>query len=67
MKGFYKGLVAFAFVAAATTSAAQAQVGFNVGGGVTLPLGDFGDLSKTGFHGTAGVTFQPSSRPCDTI
>ena len=64
MKGFYKGLVAFAFVAAATTSVAQAQgVGFNVGGGVSLPLGDFGDAAKTGFHGMVGVNFQPENLP----
>ena len=63
MKGFYKGLVAFAFVAAATTSVAQAQVGFNVGGGVSLPLGDFGDQADLGFHGLVGVTFQPENLP----
>ena len=63
MKGFCKGLVAFAFVAAATTSVAQAQVGFNVGGGVTLPLGDFGDQADMGFHGLVGVTFQPATLP----
>lgn len=63
MKGFYKGLVAFAFVAAATTSVAQAQVGFNVGGGLSMPLGDFGDIADMGFHGMAGVAFQPASLP----
>lgn len=63
MKGFVKGLVAFAFIAAATTTTAQAQAAFNVGGGLTLPLGDFGDVSDMGFHGTAGVSFQPASLP----
>ena len=64
MKGFYKGLVAFAFVAAATTSVAEAQgVGFNVGGGLSMPLGDFGDVADMGFHGMAGVAFQPEGLP----
>lgn len=64
MKGFAKSLVAFAFVAAATVSTAQAQgVGFNVGGGVSLPLGDFGDQADLGFHGLVGVSFQPANLP----
>ena len=63
MKGFYKGLAAFAIVAAAATSTAQAQVGFNVGGGLSMPLGDFGDQADMGFHGLVGVTFQPASLP----
>lgn len=67
MKGFYKGLAAFAIVAAATVSTAQAQANFHVGGGVTIPLGDWADeeigAAGTGFHGLAGVTFQPQSMP----
>jgi hypothetical protein len=36
---------------------------FSVGGGLTLPLGDFGDVSSTGWHGLAAVGFQPANLP----
>jgi opacity protein-like surface antigen len=60
-----KGVAALALSTALFASAAQAQtpVSFGLGGGVTLPLGDFGDAAKTGFHGTGLVEFQPASLP----
>jgi hypothetical protein len=36
---------------------------FSVGGGLTLPLGNFGDGASTGFHGLAAVGFQPANLP----
>lgn len=36
---------------------------FSLGGGVSLPLGDFGDVTSTGFHGLAAVGFQPANLP----
>ena len=36
---------------------------FSLGGGVTLPLGDFDDVAKLGWHGTAGVSFVPQNLP----
>lgn len=65
MKGMLKGVAALALSTALFASAAQAQtpVSFGLGGGVTLPLGDFGDAAKTGFHGTGLVEFQPASLP----
>ena len=48
-------------LAAATPLAAQAQ--FLVGGGLGLPMGDFGDAAKTGFHALAGVSFAPPTMP----
>jgi hypothetical protein len=65
MKGMLKGVAALALSTALFASAAQAQtpVSFGLGGGVSLPLGDFGDAAKTGFHGTGLVEFQPASLP----
>jgi Outer membrane protein beta-barrel domain len=49
------------------TVAAQEQSGtstqFSLGGGVDLPLGDFDDNAKTGWHGLAAVTFTPATWP----
>jgi hypothetical protein len=51
------------------TSAARAQdasgtaVEFGVGGGLSLPLGDFDDAFKMGWHGTALVSIVPATIP----
>ena len=65
MKGMLKALTAVAMATAFTASTAHAQtpVSFGVGGGVSLPLGNFGDASKTGFQGTALVQFAPANLP----
>jgi hypothetical protein len=55
------GVVLTATVGAAPAVAQGAK--FSLGGGVTLPLGDFGDLASTGFHGLAAVGFQPANLP----
>lgn len=58
-------MVGAALVALAGVAPAMAQSGakFSVGGGLTLPLGDFGDVSSTGWHGLAAVGFQPANLP----
>jgi hypothetical protein len=48
--------------AGATTAVAQGAK-FSVGGGLTLPLSDFGDIASTGWHGLAAVGFQPANLP----
>jgi hypothetical protein len=53
---------AFALVLGTTPALAQGAE-FSLGGGVSLPLGDFGDASSTGWHGLAAVSFAPSSFP----
>lgn len=53
--------VLMASVGAAPALAQGAK--FAVGGGLTLPLGDFGDAAGTGYHGLAAVSFQPSGSP----
>jgi len=49
------------------TAAAQEQSGtitqFSLGGGVDLPMGDFDDNAKTGWHGLAALTFTPAAWP----
>ena len=51
-------------MASAGTAPAVAQgAEFSLGGGLTLPLSEFGDAASTGFHGLAGVSFLPSGSP----
>ena len=40
-----------------SAASAQAQVSVGVGGGLTIPTGDFGDGFKTGWHGIANVGY----------
>ncbi|MEO7985141.1 MAG: hypothetical protein ABI766_01320, partial [Gemmatimonadales bacterium] len=48
----------------ATARVAHAQgAEFSLGVGPTIPLSDFGDAAKTGYHGLVGVSFAPSSFP----
>ncbi|HET7603772.1 MAG TPA: outer membrane beta-barrel protein [Gemmatimonadales bacterium] len=65
MKGMLKALTAVAMATAFTASTAHAQtpVSFGVGGGVNIPLSDFGDAAKLGFQGTALVEFAPANLP----
>jgi hypothetical protein len=49
--------------AGAAPAMAQSGARFSLGGGLTLPLGDFGDAASTGFHGLAAVAFQPADFP----
>lgn len=64
MRGFAKGavLVAVGMLAGAPVARAQG-VEFSLGGGVGVPLGDFDDASKLGFHGLVGLSFVPNGWP----
>ncbi|MDQ3136784.1 MAG: porin family protein [Gemmatimonadota bacterium] len=48
---------------------ASARVGhaqgaeFSLGAGASIPLSDYGDFAKTGYHGLVGISFAPSSFP----
>ena len=55
------GAVLMASIGAAPAVAQGAK--FSVGGGLTLPMGDFGDNLSTGFHGMAAVGFTPANFP----
>lgn len=65
MKGIVKGLSALALATAvfAAPVAAQTPVQFGIGGGATLPLGDFADAASLGFHGNVLVQFAPAGSP----
>jgi hypothetical protein len=43
--------------------ALRAQAEFAVGGGVSVPTGDFDDFFKLGWHGTAAVSFVSQNIP----
>ena len=47
--------------AARVASAQGAE--FSIGAGASVPLSDFGDVAKTGYHGLVGISFAPSSFP----
>jgi hypothetical protein len=48
----------------ATARTARAQgAEFSLGGGIDLPLSDFDDAFKMGFHGLAGVSIVPPAWP----
>ena len=41
-----------------SVTVAQAQVSIGVGGGVTIPLGDFKNAAKTGWHGLGSLGYE---------
>lgn len=47
----------------AHTAEAQQGLMFGVGGGATIPLGNFDDVAKTGWHGMAVVGYNSPSSP----
>lgn len=61
MKRIVSVVIAAGAVMMLATTSAHAQVSLGVGGGVTLPLGDFKDVAKTGWHGVANVGYDMPS------
>jgi hypothetical protein len=62
------GMVAVLAGSTVGVTAARAQgegtgAEFAVGGGVSVPTGDFDDAAKLGWHGTAAVSFVPQNVP----
>ncbi len=57
MKRVVLSMFAVALAAQVSTSSLQAQVSVGVGGGLTVPLGDFGDAAKLGWHGLAHLGY----------
>jgi Outer membrane protein beta-barrel domain len=49
-------------VASARVANAQGAE-FSLGAGASLPLSNFKDVAKTGYHGLVGISFAPSSFP----
>lgn len=61
MKRIVSVAIAAGAVMVLSTASAHAQVSVGVGGGVTLPMGDFKDAAKTGWHGLANVGYEMPS------
>ncbi len=56
MKRGIVGLVAGAVVGSLAVSMAHAQANIYIGGGPSIPVGEFGDYAKTGWLATAGFS-----------
>ena len=64
MRGLSKGIAALAVGMLLGAPALRAQgAEFSLGGGVGVPLGDFDDAAKTGWHGLAAISFVPNGWP----
>ncbi|HEU4570490.1 MAG TPA: outer membrane beta-barrel protein [Gemmatimonadales bacterium] len=63
MKGIVKGLVAAGLGLVLVAVPAQAQIGWQVGAGLTMPQGDFGDGFKSGFHAMGAANFALTGAP----
>ena len=57
------GVLAAVVLAMTPAAPAVAQIRFSLGGGVTVPVGTFGDVASTGWHGGAALGFQPADFP----
>jgi hypothetical protein len=64
MRGLSKGIAALAVVTLLGAPALRAQgAEFSLGGGLGVPLDEFDDVSKIGWHGLAAVSFVPTGWP----
>jgi opacity protein-like surface antigen len=53
-------LILAALVGVTGTAAGQGRAEFALGGGLTEPMGDFGDAAKVGWHALGTITWFPS-------
>ena len=65
MRAFRSVVLGAVLMASVGVAPAVAQAGakFSLGGGLSVPLGDFGDDAGTGWHGLAAVSFAPTGSP----
>ena len=63
MKRNVLGVITAILAIAASAPAAQAQMGFGIAAGASIPTGDAGDFVKTGFHGMATLSVAPAMVP----
>ena len=64
MKGLSKGGAVLALGLLLGAPAVHAQgAEFALGGGIGMPLGDFDDAAKLGWHGQAAISFVPNGWP----
>jgi hypothetical protein len=64
LSGITLGLLATASSLSAQSSGSW--IG-SLGGGVSLPVGDFGDAAKTGYHGGATLGYRPADSKIDLL
>jgi opacity protein-like surface antigen len=62
MKGLSRGAAAVA-LGLLCAPALHAQGAFSLGGGIGIPMGDFNDAVKLGWHGLAAFSFVPAGSP----
>jgi hypothetical protein len=62
MRGLAKGVAALVLLLGAPALHAQGAE-FSLGGGIGVPLGDFDESNKMGWHGLAGISFVPEGWP----
>jgi hypothetical protein len=64
MRGILKGAAAVALATLLSAPAVRAQgAEFALGGGIGVPLGEFDDGAKLGWHGLAALSFVPEGWP----
>lgn len=64
MRSLSRAVGAVLVTIALSASAAQAQgAEFSLGGGLGIPLSNFDDVAKLGWHGLAAVSFVPTGSP----
>jgi hypothetical protein len=64
MRGLLRGTAALAVGMLLSAPAVRAQgAEFALGGGIGVPLGDFDDASKLGWHGLGAISFVPEGWP----
>jgi hypothetical protein len=63
MKHWKSAIAIVAAFTAFSAAEANAQVGFSVGGGLTIPTGDLADVVNTGFNAQIGVDIAPVTLP----
>ena len=63
MRGLRIGVLGAVLLVMALAAPAGAQLRFSIGGGATVPVGTFGDVASTGWHGGAAIGFQPADFP----
>lgn len=64
MRSVSRTVAAVLITMALSTSAARAQgAEFSLGGGLGIPLSNFDDIAKLGWHGLAAVSFVPTGSP----
>jgi len=63
MKSRSAGLAALVLSLLGASALRAQATEFSIGGGVGVPLGDFDDVAKIGWQGTAAVSFVPRNLP----